>query len=51
MLLLDMRLDRSSFLRLSAIPDERTDLLQLKVVRRDSMEASEDGSLEFMIDG
>jgi S1-C subfamily serine protease len=50
-LLLDMRLDRSSFLRLSAVPEERADLLQLKVVRRDSMEASEACALEFMIDG
>jgi S1-C subfamily serine protease len=46
---LDIRLDRSSFVRLTAVPEERSDLLQIKVVRREEPQA--DCNLEFLING
>jgi hypothetical protein len=49
-LLLEMRLDRSSYLQLSALPEERSDLLQIKVVRRETAEAAAGCKLEFLLD-
>ena len=48
--MLDLRLDRSSILHVTGIPDRPEDVVQLKVVRRDSSEANDKCSLRFLVD-
>ncbi len=49
-LILDMRLDRSSILHVTGVPDRSQDVVQLKVVRRDSSEANDKCELRFLVD-
>lgn len=49
LLMLDLRLDRSSFLRLSAAPDKSADLVQLKLIRRDTTSDPDRCNFDWML--
>ncbi len=51
LLVLDLRLDNSTTLKLRAAPEAHADLVQLKVVRVERQSTLEDCELEWLIDG
>jgi hypothetical protein len=51
LMVLELVLDGKALLRITATPDKRSDLVQLKVIRRDTVEGSDECSLDFMVNG